>query len=217
MELSTGETPLDPSTLLFPIPGSGTEQKSVQELLIRQSEILKRARAQLIAARQAIADRVNTHRIKPKFKPGDQVMLKSKHLNWPGVDLLGKHLKPPKIGPFKVVKLNKSETAVELEFDHETKVHPVQPVSRCELFVEDTRDRKVTLAVPKTFTEEGEEYGEIEQIVGKKARGQNIFYLVKWKGFPSRFNTWESRQHLINEKCQKSIDKYERRVASISE
>ena len=48
LELSTGETPLDPSTLLFSIPGSGTEQKSVQELLIRQSEILKRERAWLI-------------------------------------------------------------------------------------------------------------------------------------------------------------------------
>ena len=132
MELSTGEAPLDPATLLFPIP-EGAKQKSVQELLTRQSEILKRSRTQLIAARQLVADRVNANRIQPRFKAGSRVMLKSKHLNWPGVDLLGKHLKPPKIGPFKVIRLNKSNTAVELEFDHETKMHPVQPVSRCKL------------------------------------------------------------------------------------
>ena len=214
LELSTGEAPLDPSTLLFPIPEVGT-QKSVQELLIRQSEILKRSRTQLIAARQLVADRVNANRIQPRFKAGSRVMLKSKHLNWPGVDLLGKHLKPPKIGPFKVIRLNKSNTAVELEFDHETKVHPVQPVSRCELFVEDTRDRAVKLIPPRTFTEEGEEYGEIERIVGKKVRRQHAYYLVKWKGFPSRFNTWEARQHLLNEGCKESIDEYEQRIANL--
>ena len=123
LELNSGETPLDPATLLFPI--AGQQHKSVEELLKRQSEILARSRTQLIAARQLVADRVNQNRIEPRFTTGSKVMLKTKHLNWPGVDLLGKHLKPPKIGPFKVIKLNKSKTAVELEFDNETKVHPV--------------------------------------------------------------------------------------------
>ena len=44
MELSTGETPLDPATLLFPI--AGQQEKSVEELLKRQSEILARSRTQ---------------------------------------------------------------------------------------------------------------------------------------------------------------------------
>ena len=210
LELSTGETPLDPATLLFPVADrTVSKQKSVQELLARQSKILKRARTQLIAARQLVAEKVNEKRIQPRFREGSQVMLKTRHLNWPGVDLLGKHLKPPKIGPFKVVRLNKSHTAVELEFDHNTKVHPVQPVSRCELFVRDTRDREVKLAPPRTFTEEGDETGEIESIVGKKIRRGETFYLVKWKGFHSRFNTWEGAQHLVNEGCQESIDDYE--------
>ena len=214
MELNTGETPLDPATLLFPIPGAETNQ-SVQELLKRQSEILSRARTQLIAARQLVADRANKTRIQPRFTPGSQVLLKTNHLNWPGVDLLGKHLKPPKIGPFKVVRLNQSKTAVELEFDHHTKVHPIQPVSRCELFVPDTRNRKSGRNAPKTFTEDGEETGEIEQIVGKKVRRGIVYYLVKWKGFDSRFNTWESGQHLTNEGCQESIDEFEQTLLAL--
>ena len=40
-------------------------------------------------------------------------------------------------------------------------------------------------------------------------------YLVKWKGFPSRFNTWEARQHLLNEGCEESIDEYEQRIANL--
>ena len=92
----------------------------MQELLTRQSKILKRSRTQLIAARQLVADRVKANRIQPRFKAGSRVMLKYNHLNWQGVDLLGTYLKPPKIGQFRVIRLNKYKTAVELEFDWKT-------------------------------------------------------------------------------------------------
>ena len=92
----------------------------MQELLTRPSKILKRSRTQLIAARQLVADRINANMIQPRFKAGSQVMLKYNHLNWQGVNLLGKYLKPPKIGQFKVIRLNKYKTAVELEFDRKT-------------------------------------------------------------------------------------------------
>ena len=210
MELSTGEAPLDPATLLFPVTSeSEITHKSVQELLKRQTEILKRARTQLIAARELVAKRVNEKRVAPRFYPGAKVWLKTKHLTWPGVDLLGKHLKPPKIGPFEVIRLNSSKTAVELKFDFGTKVHPVQPVSRCELYVPDTRNRSSKVNKPQTFDEQGDETGEIERIVGKKVRRGRIFYQVKWKGFDPKFNTWESAQHLANEGCQESIDDFE--------
>ena len=210
MELNTGEAPLDPATLLFPVSGgSNVNHKSVHELLKRQTEILKRARTQLIAARELVAQRVNQKRIAPRFHPGAKVWLKTKHLTWPGVDLMGKHLKPPKIGPFEVVRLNSSKTAVELKFDFGTKVHPVQPVSRCELYVPDTRDRSSRVNKPQTFDEYGDETGEIEKIVGKKTRRRKTHYLVKWKGFDSKFNTWESAQHLANEGCQEAIDDFE--------
>ena len=75
------------------------------------------------------------------------------------MDLLGKHLKPPKIGPFEVVRLNSSKTAVELKFDYATKAHPVQPVSRCERYVPDTRNRRSRITPPKTFDERGDEVG----------------------------------------------------------
>ena len=33
----------------------------------------------------------------------------------------------------------------------------------------------------RSFTEAGDEYEEIERIVGKKARGRHTYYFVKWK------------------------------------
>ena len=85
----------------FDEPKLGVQGKSVgkpvQELLTRQTEILRRARLQLTAARQLVADRVNKTRIAPRFAQGQKVLLKTEHLKWPGVDLLGKKLKPKKL------------------------------------------------------------------------------------------------------------------------
>ena len=142
-------------------------------------------------------------------------LLKTKHLKWPGVDLLGKKLKPKKIGPFEVVRLNPSHTAVELKFDTRTRVHPVQPVSRCELFVPDTRDRKSKIKPPTEFNEEGDEIGEIEKIVGHKLMRGDTYYLVKWKDFSSRHNTWEPKQQLLADGCRESIDDYENALAML--
>ena len=214
MELATGETPMDPATLLFPVQGKSVG-KPVQELLTRQTEILRRARLQLTAARQLVADRVNKTRIAPRFAQGQKVLLKTEHLKWPGVDLLGKKLKPKKIGPFEVVRLNPSQTAVELKFDTRTRVHPVQPVSRCELFVPDTRDRKSKVKPPTEFNEEGDEIGEIEKIVGHKLMRGDTYYLVKWKDFSSRHNTWEPKQQLLADGCRESIDDYENALAML--
>ena len=198
-EICTGEAPLDPASVLFPSAVDRRDQ-SVEDLLQKQSEIVTRARQQLIASRQAFADRVNRTRIQPDFKVGDMVMLKSKHLNWPGVDILGKHLKPAQVGPFKVVKMNQSKTAVELEWDNpRSRVCKVQPVSRCIKFRPDTRSTRKGRNVQPTrmYNEEGEEVFEIDRIVGRRERGQKTFYLVKWKGYTSRQNTWEPKDSLI--------------------
>ena len=45
--------------------------------------------------------------------------------------------------------------------------------------------------------------------MGKKSRRDVVSYLVKWKGFDSKFNTWERSKHLINEGCQEAIDEFE--------
>ena len=69
---------------------------------------------------------------------------------------------------------------------------------------------------PERSQKRGDETGEIESIVGKKIRRGETFYLVKWKGFHSRFNTWEGAQHLVNEGCQESIDNYEGSVVGLN-
>ncbi len=40
-------------------------------------------------------------------------------------------------------------------------------------------------------TEEGGERFEIERIVDKRYRNDQIEYLIKWRGYPDSQNTWE--------------------------
>ena len=214
-ELDTGQAPLDPSTLLYPTFDRQTPQ-DLKRLLIRQRVILKRARHHYIQSRKAVAERMNITRVPPKFKIGDSVMIKSDHMNWPGVDLLGKHLKPPFIGPFKVKGFNSTKTAAKLEWDNpRIRVHPTQPVSRCQKYEADKcAYRKGNRPQPPSnlVDEEDEAYDEIEKIVGKKLIRGNIYYLIKWVGYHSRHNTWEPAHHLIEQGCRQSINEYEKLV-----
>ena len=173
---------------------------------------LRRARVQLQPAQQLVAERVNRTRREPDYGVGDRVMLQSFWLKWPGVDLLGKHLKPPYVGPYKVLKFNRSKTAVHLEWlNPRTRLHHVQPVDRCRLYVPDlqqTRARQV-IEPPTLVSDSGNIIDEIEKIVGHKTQRGRKKYLVKWLGYDSNHNTWESYQHLVNEGCEESIDDYE--------
>ena len=41
-------------------------------------------------------------------------------------------------------------------------------------------------------------YYEVENIITRKIKGKNKFYLIKWKGYPIKYSTWEPITHLDN-------------------
>lgn len=51
----------------------------------------------------------------------------------------------------------------------------------------------------------------IEKIVGKKKIKGIIHFLVKWQNYDDKYNTWESKKHLIDQGMKHFIDDYERR------
>ena len=50
--------------------------------------------------------------------------------------------------------------------------------------------------------------GMVERIVSSRKKGQRTEYLIKWKGWPSKYNTWEPLCHLAN--LQQEIAAFER-------
>eukprot|EP01091_Cochliopodium_minus_P009797 TRINITY_DN2494_c0_g1_i1.p1 TRINITY_DN2494_c0_g1~~TRINITY_DN2494_c0_g1_i1.p1 ORF type:complete len:178 (-),score=66.78 TRINITY_DN2494_c0_g1_i1:26-559(-) len=49
---------------------------------------------------------------------------------------------------------------------------------------------------------------EVEEIIDKKGRGNKLSYYVKWKRWPSSFNTWEPVENL--DQCRQKIDDFEK-------
>ena len=47
---------------------------------------------------------------------------------------------------------------------------------------------------------QGEEEYEVEAIMGHKGKGIWRRYLVKWKGYPSSENTWQTERSLAHAK-----------------
>ena len=115
------------------------DNPEVQTRIREHEQVLRQAYVTYEAAQVKEAERHNLHRRKPVFKVGDTVRLMTKHLNWPGVDLLGKVFKPKYVGPFTIEWINKNKTVVKLAWsDPSVKIHPVQPISRIELLHKDS-------------------------------------------------------------------------------
>lgn len=57
---------------------------------------------------------------------------------------------------------------------------------------------------------------EIERIVGSRIEADTMrhFYLVKWRGFDAKHNTWELKRNL--DKCSDAIVAYERSIGAVN-
>ena len=92
------------------------------------------------------------------------------------------------------------------------KIHNVQPVSRLVKYHEPSmlrRGERIAVPSPPTFYEDGDDiYYDLERIVGQKLIRKVRHFLVKWKGYSSRHNTWEPEEHLRQEGMGSEIDEF---------
>ena len=99
-------------------------------------------------------------------------MLRAKFLNWPGMDLLGKHFKPPNVGPFTVTKLTKMNVTLEWNKPG-LRIHPVQLINRVFKYHKDTLSYHRHLTTqrdpgPPPISDVADEECEIETIVARR-------------------------------------------------
>ncbi|GLG92955.1 Histone-lysine N-methyltransferase Su(var)3-9 [Gryllus bimaculatus] len=89
---------------------------------------------------------------------------------------------------------------------------PDTPVSMMDSGDEPVKERKrsSSASFPKTAKKDKrsrtEKVYEVEAIVDHCENNKGILYMVKWKNWDSKFNTWEPIEHLNN--CGESLQKY---------
>jgi len=140
-----------------------------------------------------------------EYKVEDLVMLSTKDLKYQMVERRTEKLTKRFVGPYKVQKIV-SSNAVKLELPTTVKIHLVVNVSRIQCYIGQVEGQKKEQPAPVMI--EGEEEWEVERILNKqKIRGKDK-YLVQWKRFTTKSDTWEGRENLGNAK--EAIEKFEK-------
>ncbi|KAM7371124.1 hypothetical protein PAMP_010616 [Pampus punctatissimus] len=57
----------------------------------------------------------------------------------------------------------------------------------------------------------GEQVFAVEAIVKKRVRKGNVEYLLKWKGWPPKYSTWEPEEHILDQRLVQAYEEKEQR------
>ena len=116
------------------------------------------------------------------------------------------------VGPYRVKRII-STNAIELELPSSVKIYPVVNVSWVWLYRPQVEEQRKTPLKPVVI--EGEEEFEVEKILNKRVvRGKEKF-LVWWKGYIAKEDTWKSRKNLKN--ARELVEEFEREYGEEAE
>ncbi len=84
------------------------------------------------------------------------------------------------------------------------RIHPVQPLSRLELYNDSAQE---PLPLPMDVTEAGQELFEISHIVSSKVVRGIKQYLVRYQGYGPEYDMWINADELVD--AEEMIAQYE--------
>ncbi|XP_039992133.1 chromobox protein homolog 7 [Xiphias gladius] len=61
----------------------------------------------------------------------------------------------------------------------------------------------------------GEQVFAVESIVKKRVRKGNVEYLLKWKGWPPKYSTWEPEEHILDQRLVQAYEEKEQRDRAV--
>ena len=101
----------------------------------------------------------------------------------------------------------------KLRLPRQWKIYPVFHATLLSPYKETATHGLLFSTPPPDLIDEEEEH-EVETIVRHKwVKGRSLQYLVKWVGYPTSENSWQSEEHLENAK--EILDAYKRRSALV--
>jgi len=109
------------------------------------------------------------------------------------------------VGPYKVKGVVLTN-AIELKLPSSVKIHLVVNVSQVHLYKSQVKGQKKT--PPKLVIIEGEEEFKVEKILNKRVVREKEKFLVRWKGYTAKADTWKGRENLKN--TEELVKEFER-------
>ena len=123
-----------------------------------------------------------------EYRVGNKVLISTKDFLMELRKRATKKLMEKFIGPY-VVKKIVSENVVELELPAVLRIYPVVNVRRIVKYKEQVKGQKKISPPPVEVA--GEKKYEVEEILDRQEKRGKTKYLVKWKGYMAKENTWE--------------------------
>jgi hypothetical protein len=117
------------------------------------------------------------------------------------MNVLGKKLLPKWMGPFTIVgKVN--EVAYRLDLPETLKWHNVFHVYLLRKYIDGGRVQPPPL--PEIVA--GEPEYHVEKVLAHRLVGRNMEFLIKWKGYAQKHNSWEPAVAIFN--CENLVNEY---------
>ncbi|QRW20573.1 Retrotransposable element Tf2 protein [Rhizoctonia solani] len=126
----------------------------------------------------------------PEYSIGEKVWLDGKNVE---LQTNSNKLDPRRLGPFEILEKISSH-AYRLKLPETLKIHNVFYVGLLSKVHENPSQPFPEQPPPETI--EGEEEYKVEQIIDSKRQRGKWFYLIKWKGYGPKDNSWEPEELL---------------------
>jgi len=137
------------------------------------------------------------------WKKGDRALLSTKDLVFK--ERPSKKLTERYVGPYTIEEVILSNV-VKLRLPNLMRIHLVVNVSRIVRYKEQVKGQKKEEGKPVEV--EGVKEWEVEKILNKKKMRGVEKYLIRWKGFTVKGDTWERRENLKN--AEELIEEFEK-------
>jgi hypothetical protein len=173
---------------------------------ILSSQQLKELHEEMKKELEVIRERMKNHydkkRLKgPTFSEGDMVYLATKNIT---TKRQSKKLDFKFLGPYKILQ-KVSENNYKLDLPSKVRIHPIFHVSLLE-----SAEGTIKVNTGEREPEVMQEQYVVEKIVDMQKIDGKTHYLVKWKDYPEKENTWEPPKHLT--KAQRLLKNFHQRI-----
>jgi len=182
------------------------KNEKAEEFVRKMKKRHEKARVVLVKSQEEMKRQVDRSRKETEeYRVGDKILISIKDFLMELRKRATKKLIEKFIEPY-VVKKIVSENVVELELPAVLRIHLVVNVRRIVKYKEQVERQK---KIPSPSVEvAGEKEYEVEEILDRQERRGKTKYLVKWKGYTAKGNTWEGLENLKN--AREKIEEFEK-------